>query len=111
MKAFKALLSREVRKTDPLRVWRGRFFLELFSGSGRLSQAIARTGVPAVRVDIKDNPLFDMTSRPFREYIANLVRSNRALCVCGLGRRVALGPLRVEAAPASRAALFARCSI
>jgi hypothetical protein len=38
-----------------------RVFLELFSGSGALSRAVERHGIGAVRVDIRDDPLLDLT--------------------------------------------------
>ena len=39
-----------------------RVFLELFSGSGSLSRAVERHGLGAVRLDILNDPLLDLTN-------------------------------------------------
>jgi hypothetical protein len=47
--------------------------LEIFSGTGRLTAALNRQGMAAIAIDIKDNPLLDMSQPVLLAYVLQLI--------------------------------------
>ena len=81
MRALRLLIRKAVKRSDPQRRWHGRFALEIFSGSSRLAIAMSRNGVPTVSLDIKDDPLLDITQKPLLAYIMHLVLTGMVLFI------------------------------
>ncbi len=79
VRAFRALVRKAVKRSDPQHSWRGTFALEIFSGSSRFAAADAKGGVPTVSLDIKDKPAFDITRKPLLAYISRRVLTGMVL--------------------------------
>ena len=57
-------------------IGRGQFFLELFAGTGNLSKAVARQGIPVLEpVEIADDPAFDLRRRETQQLVLRWIRS------------------------------------
>ena len=71
--ALRALLhkARTLRRKAPTAD--SRVALELFAGSGRLSQALIKQGVPSISIDVCSDSRLDLTSTPLINFIQHLI--------------------------------------
>lgn len=62
--------------TQTVPVGRGRFFLELFAGTGNLTKAVAKRRLPVLEpVEIADDPAFDLRRRETQQLVLKWIKS------------------------------------
>ena len=65
----------------PIRACQGKFFIELFAGTARLSKALSSCGVSSLPIDVRFGVSHDVSQPSVRKWICDLLRSG---CCIGL---------------------------
>ena len=63
------------------RTWKRKMMVEVFSGTGRISQAVRDLHVPCFPIDISNDPRDDVLSAKTRGHLYNVIKSGRVVFV------------------------------